>query len=519
MKHARKLASLLLALVMVFALATTAFAANSTAHTITVTGGKPGHTYSAYQVFKGDISDGKLTNIEWGDSVDGTAILAALKTGEGSAYAGCASAEAVAAVLEGFRDDSAEIDAFAKVVGAHLKTAAAGTSTATQSSYTISVTGDGYYLVKDTGTIGTDDAATKYLLKVIKDETIAVKTTIPDVSKKILSSTRNEKGISAAVGQSVSFQLDSEVPSMDGYDTYTFKIHDTLSSGLTFNNDVVVKIDGTALTEDTDYTVTVTEQNITIEFLNMINRKSAAGKEIEVTYSATVNNQALTKDKEDNTVHLEYSNNPGEGGTGTTQNKKVYVYDFDIVIDKWAQGSPSNIKLANAMFVLKNNEGKYYKYTAASGDNAAKVEWVAVTTEPETNDKTAEQIKAAWETCGVTVVTTDANGAAKFQGLATGNYYLKEIAAPAGYNLLKSDVAVNITATYNDDGTLATTSATVGENNGQYSQSASVENKSGTQLPSTGGMGTTIFYVLGSILVIGAVVLLVTKKRMSASDK
>ena len=201
MKHARKLFSLLLALVMVFALATTAFAANSTAHTITVTGGKPGHTYSAYQVFKGDISDGKLTNIEWGDSVDGTAILAALTTGEGSAYAGCASAEAVAAVLDGFGDDSAEIDAFAKVVGAHLKTAA-GTSTATQSPYRISVTGDGYYLVKDTGTIGTDDAATKYLLKVIKDETIAVKTTIPDVSKKILSSTGNEKGISAAVGQS-----------------------------------------------------------------------------------------------------------------------------------------------------------------------------------------------------------------------------------------------------------------------------------------------------------------------------
>ena len=517
MKHTRRLASLLLALVMVFALATTAFAANSTAHIITVTGGKPGHTYSAYQVFKGDISDGKLTNIEWGDSVDGTAILAALTTGEGSAYAGCASAEAVAAVLEGFGDNSAKIDAFAKVVGAHLKTAA-GTSAATQSPYTISVTGDGYYLVKDTGTIGTDDAATKYLLKVIKDVTIAVKTTIPDVSKKILSSTGNEKGISAAVGQSVSFQLDSEVPSMDGYDTYTFKIRDTLSSGLTFNNDVVVKIDGTALTKGTDYTVTVTGQNITIEFLNMMNRKSAAGKKIEVTYSATVNDQALTKDKEDNTVHLEYSNNPGEGGTGTTQNKKVYVYDFDIVIDKWAQGSPSNIKLANAMFVLKNNEGKYYKYTAASGDNAAKVEWVTVTTEPETNDQTAAQIKTAWENLGVTVVTTDANGAAKFQGLATGNYHLKEIAAPAGYNLLKSDVAVNITATYNDDGTLANSSATVGDNNGQYSQTASVENKSGTQLPSTGGMGTTIFYVLGSILAVGAIVLLVTKKRMSAAD-
>lgn len=161
MKHAKKLASLLMALVMVLGMSVgttvTAFAANTNAHTITITNDKSGHTYTAYQVFAGDISAGKLTNVEWGSGVNGADVLADLVKLE--PYKDCKSAEDVADVLVSFGDDSAQLDAFAKVVGTHLTTVA-GTSTQTASPYTISVTGDGYYFVKDSGTIGTDDAAT-----------------------------------------------------------------------------------------------------------------------------------------------------------------------------------------------------------------------------------------------------------------------------------------------------------------------------------------------------------------------
>lgn len=186
MKKMRKLASILLALVMAFAMALPVSAANETNHTITITNEKSGHTYEAYQVFKGDISDGKLTNIEWGAGVDGEAVLEELV--ELQAYEDCKTAEAVADVLVGFGDNSTELDAFAEIVGAHLTTTVAGTSTENESSYTISVKGDGYYLVKDkdASVTGSEDAYTKYILKVVGDVTVEAKAEAPHLEKKIV---------------------------------------------------------------------------------------------------------------------------------------------------------------------------------------------------------------------------------------------------------------------------------------------------------------------------------------------
>lgn len=298
---------------------------------------------------------------------------------------------------------------------------------------------------------------------------------------------------------------------MDGYTSYTYVVHDTLSDGLTFNNDVAVTIGGTTYT---NFTVAQDGQSFTITFNDFINQKANAGKDIVITYSAKINEKALNRDDETNTVHLEYSNNPYDGSsTGTTPDEVVYVYDFDIVIDKYTGDEADGTRLAGAMFVLKNAEGKYYHWNAVT----KAVEWVSVDAEPDTLNKSAEEIKAAWEQLGVTVATTDASGAARFSGLDVGSYSLKEIAAPAGYNLLKEEVTVTITASYNEDGTLKESSA-ASTDNGQYFQTEKIQNNAGTELPSTGGTGTTIFYILGSLLVVVAGVLLVTRKRMNASE-
>lgn len=497
-----------------------AFAANTNSHTITITNDKSGHEYTAYQVFKGDISDGKLTNIEWGSGVDGVAVLAKLK--ELDDYKDCTTAEAVADVLAGFKsdDDSTRIDAFAKVVGAHLITAA-GSSTETEgntsSTYTINVTGDGYYFVKDTGTLGENDAATKYILKVLGDVTVKAKAETPDIDKVIVnadSANGSEgKGTAQDVGSKVDFKVTSKVPKMDGYDTYTYVINDTMTAGLTpvdENNDgkidVAVTIDGTSYT---NFTVEQTGQNFIITFNNFISQKAKAGKDIVVTYSAIINENALITNVETNTVNLDYSNNPNDNTSkGKTPDKVVYVYDFDIVVDKWAKtDSSENQKLAGAKFVLfktVDSKNMYYYYDAST----KKVEWV------ELADDAA--VTAAITAGQITQVTTDASGAAKFQGLDTGTYYLHETEAPAGYNLLKNDVTVTITATYGADGQITSSSAT-STNNGQYQQTQPIENKSGSLLPETGGMGTTIFYIIGALLVLGAGITLVVRRR--SSDK
>lgn len=560
MKQMKKLVSVLLALVMVFTLGISAFAVNTNFHTITITNEKSGHTYTAYQVFKGDIETKPgttnkkvLTNIDWGSGVDDAAVLTALQTDaenfqvqdkdeDGNpkvnesnkpvmvnAFQDCETAEDVANVLASFGDSSQQLDAFAKIVGAHLNTAA-GTSTESPSgTYKIHVTGDGYYFIKDTGTIGIDDTATKYILKVVEDVTVAAKAETPAIDKVIenADSDKDEnpadnntdgKGTAVDVGSVVTFKLTSQVPAMDGYDSYTYIVNDTMSSGLTAVDanedgkiDVEIAIDGVPYN---NFTVAQNGQSFTITFNNFINQKDKAGKDIIITYAATLNENALTTNRETNTVNLDYSNNPNDNTSkGKTPDNIVYVYDFDIVVDKYTGDKTSGTRLAGAMFVLKNSEGKYYYQDAATKT----VTWKTVDKEPDITNMTAEQIKAAWETLGVTVITTDSNGAAKFQGVDAGTYYLKEVAAPAGYNLLKADVTVTITATYGENGRITSSSAT-STDNGQYQQPQKVENNAGAQLPETGGMGTTLFYVVGSVLVIGAAVLLITKKRMSKNS-
>lgn len=507
MKKMKKIFAFMLALAMMLSLTGIVNVGKASAEetrTITIKGAKtdPVHSFSAYQVFKGSISNGKLVDVDWGDGVKDT-ILTSLQTKYPDTYGRCKTAQDVVDKLVIFSDKSDELYAFADVVAENLADQPSGTSQllAGSSDYTISVKSDGYYFIKDTTNLADKhDAITRYLLKVFKNTDINVKSEIPSIDKVIVNADSNGgaadgNGTAVNVGDEVEFKLTSKVPDMEGYKTYEYVVNDTLSTGLTYVDDSVnVTIGGNGYT---GFIVSnVSGGKFSITFNNFINQKANKGKDIVITYKAKLNEQALATDKETNTVSLSYSNDPNDDSKkGKTPDKTVYVYDFDIVIDKYTTTTTGEIKLGEAKFILYkevNNVKQYYQKNTV--DNT--VNWVT-------------------DINGATSVTTDTNGAAKFTGLDAGVYMLEETEHPAGYNLLTAPVEVNITAEYNENGTIKTSSAsTVG--NGQYSKTQRVENKSGSTLPSTGGIGTTIFYVLGGILMAAAVVLLITKKKMSA---
>lgn len=534
MKSMKKLVTLLLSLVMLCALAMPAMAEEENAtktYSITIDKAVAGHTYTAYQVFDGAYYQGDGTNhttngteylsdVKWGKDVDGVKILEELheNTLLKDSFEGKTSAEDVAYVLQGFKDKSQQMDEFARVVGNHLSTTDSGKVTIDQNSTNNRITGltAGYYFVKDTDSSAIKDGeiATKFLVEVVGDAKVTVKDQAPSIEKEIVGG-NDGNHTTVNVGDDVEFKLTAKVPDMASFDTYIFTISDTLSKGLTFKQGTVaVTIGDKELAAITNYTLTPpnTDNTFKIEFTkdqlaNYV--EHGTGATIVVTYKATLNSNALTTDKESNKATLEYSNNPAGEGTGTvkTPDVPVYIYDFDIEIAKY-DGTNGNTdadkakKLSGATFILYRIKGE--------GNDAKKLYYVQNT---ETKAVTWSEDETA-----ATKWITNNQGKVTFQGVAEGTYYLRETQAPAGYNSLKEDHKVEIKATYDTDGKLISSSAThTGE--GQYIQKVEVPNKAGAVLPSTGGIGTTIFYVLGSILALGAAVLLIAKKRMNGQDR
>lgn len=558
MKQFRKVLSILLTMIMVGCMAIPAFGANSNEHTITIQNKESGHTYKAYQVFAGDYYNEKLSSIEWGEGVNGPDLLADLKTDEtyGNEYKDCTSAADVANVLKAFDNDSEQLDAFAKHVYNHLS-AAAGTSKAVTNGYEIDVTGDGYYFVKDTGTIGDGQSATKYILQVVKDVTVQAKTDTPSIEKKIVVGNDKVDANTASVGDEVNYKITSTVPDMSNYKKYYFIVHDTLSKGLSFNDDLKITV-GDKTLENTDYTLTKTKQTngetkLEIVFINF--KQYTTGDAVVITYTATVNKDAVIGNEGNtNEVQLEYSNNPnvtpsgenkpneGEHVTGTTPKDYVITYITGLEIIKT---DANRNKLTGAEFMLtgeklnkvkvikevfeEDDNGEYYKlkngtYTKTKPTDEIKDDYENTTTtyalKTETTWNTSTEEVSAQATVGD-------DGVVRFDGLAEGTYEIKEIKAPNGYNILKNPITVTITctepavttgeetATWSatiDKGGNAETVTVQADANGRIS--ITVENKSGTELPSTGGMGTTLFYLVGGALVATAIVLLVSKKRM-----
>lgn len=563
MKQFRKVLSILLTMIMVSCMAIPAFGANSNEHTITIQNKESGHTYKAYQVFAGDFYEGKLSNIEWGSGVDGSNLLADLKADKtyGSEYTSCTTAEDVANVLNRFKNDSDQLDAFAKYVNDNLSSTKAGTSTEGTDKYTINVTGDGYYFVKDTGTIGVGQSATKYILQVVKDVTVQAKTDTPSIEKKIVEDNKTVDANTASVGDEVDYKITSTVPDMGNYKKYYFIVHDTLSKGLDYKEDsLTIKVGDKTLAEDTDYTLTKTEKTngeteLKIVFNNF--KQYITGDAVVITYTATVNEDAVIGNEGNaNEVYLEYSNNPnvtpsgedepgtGDGNvTGTTPKDYVITYITGLEIIKTdADGN----RLMGAEFELTGTKinkvkvirevpkedasGTYYKLKDGTYTETAPTE----DTEGKYADATTKysfERKEEWVTTSETVkasAVVGPDGVVRFDGLAEGTYEIKEIKAPNGYNILKKPITVTITCTEPTDVTTgeakakwsakidkggnAETVTVNADTNGRIS--ITVENKSGTELPSTGGMGTTLFYLVGGALVATAIVLLVSKKRM-----
>lgn len=478
MKHARKLASLLLALVMVFALAVTAFAeetgTTTATGTITVANPVEGQTYTAYKIFD-VVYDTNAENGHYSYTIDSS-------TNEWyntvSAYASDAAHGLKLTQVNGGNTYvvTTDNDFSAPDFAATLKMAVSGKNgkklTANGNSVTVNNLLLGYYFVAST------NGALCNLTTTNPEVTIHDKNDMP--FEKKADKTNDD------VGKTVAYTITGKVPDSTGFATYTYEIADTMSDGLTFNrSSLAVKVGTADVTADTSKcTITYDGTTAPNTFkVSILVKNCTVGDAIEVTYSATINEKAVAKISE-NKATLTYSNNPTDSTKKITTPPQVQkVYTSKIVINKF-ETDKKDTKLPNAEFVLykKVIDGEktsifYYKWN----DTEKKVEWVGTT-------------------ATYTVVKTNENGAASFNGLADGTYYLVETKAPAGYNLLEKPVKVEVKS---------------GSTEADLSVTADVANSTGTTLPSTGGMGTTIFYVLGSVLVIGAVVLLVTKKRMS----
>lgn len=501
MKHMKKLVSVLLTMVMVFAMTATVFA-DETTYSITINNSVEGHTYEAYQIFTGDLSDTTLSNIVWGSGVSEA----------GRTALGDAAEKAETLKTE------ADAKAFAKEVAPYLATVAGSASTVTDGKYVISGLTAGYYLVKDQdGSLtGDNDSYTEYIVKVVSNTTATPKSDKPKVEKKVKDINNStddamtdwQDSADHDIGDSVPFKLEATLANnVSSYTTYKVVFHDTQSKGLTYNNDAKVYIDG----EETDgFTVTATVNDdgtttLTVSCDDVKALGAGNSSVITVEYTATLNeNAVLGSAGNPNEVYLEYSNNPNktENGenkeTGKTPEDTVIVFTYKTIINKVTknpdydpevEGSKEYIPLTGAEFTLE----KYNKET----------------------DK--------WE--AITVVKNDEETTFTFTGLDDGNYRLTETKTPAGYNSI-DPIEFTVTAEHDvlsDNPALTSLSgnATTGEltftsNTTEGSLSADVVNKAGNTLPETGGMGTTIFYVLGSILVLGAAVLLITRKRMGA---
>ena len=479
MKHARKLASLLLALVMVFALATTAFATEAgtttTTGTITVANPVEGQTYTAYKIFDVVYDDQNHYSYTIGSSNPwyNTVNTYAATEGNGLTLTQVNGGDTyVVTTGNGFS---------APDFAAALKKAINGKTGQTLSgdagSVTVSGLDLGYYFVASAS------GALCNLTTTNPTVTIHDKNDMPFV--KIADKTDVE------VGQIVTYTIKGKVPDTTGFDEYTYEITDTMSDGLTFNrNSLAVKVGSADVTADTDkctitYEATTAPNTfkVTIKVMNC-----KVGDDIVVTYSATVNEKAIAVVSE-NKAELTYSNNPTDSESKTTTPPEIVkVYSSKIVIDKYETGSEST-KLPNAKFVL------YKEVTTDAGSSPLYYKW----------NETDKKVEWVTDMTAATVKTTNDSGAASFDGLDNGDYYLVETKAPDGYNQLTEPHKVTVAGSSTDTAKLTAI--------------AKVANSTGTELPSTGGMGTTVFYVLGFVLVMGAVVLLVTKKRMSNADR
>ena len=487
MKQVKKLASVLLALVMALALTATAFAAQEgplTGGSITINDAVPGQTYNAYQILylesynKDSGAYAYKANSAWETwlktqtsyvSFDTQGYVTWVKGADAAAFAKLAQVEA------------------AKMIADATATAPAAAEGKTYSTVTFSNLKLGYYLVDTTlGTLCSLDTTNPSVVMQEKNEAPANVKTVEEDS----NGNYGEKN-DADIGQTVNFK--STITAQAGAENYVF--HDTMSAGLTYTGVTGITLNGTTV-DAANYTV-VTEGltddcTFEVRFTQAFCDTLKANDQIVISYTATLNEKAVIAGAGNpNESKLSYGDKGDASHTpsGTTPPSETKTYTWDLDILKYGNGNESNV-LKDAKFVLLNKD----KNKVATVVNGKITGWSNVPAAGEGGSITRP---------ANTVLTTGENGKIEIDGLDADTYYLRETQAPAGYNKLADDQAVTITGATTVDGKLTYTTVV-----------AKINNQSGTELPSTGGIGTTLFYVVGGVLVVGAAVLLVTKKRM-----
>ena len=507
--------AVLMAMTMILSMSMTAFAADASKGTLTVNNTVAGKTLDLYQIF---------TATKNGDNVAYTLNSAyegffKTKVENGSSLSGEALSEAAYNYVKTqVGTDGSNGAAFAKdIMGWILGNTATveATHTTTTTTDTTTVINDldyGYYVVYPLGATDTSTApgneAVKSVASLVSvtgaDATVNMKSNYPTVVKKV-----NEKNADDVnIGDTVTYTLTSKVPDMTGYTSYVFNFKDTLSAGLTFNEITSVTVGDTTITKvdagqeaNNTYTLTHDGQNITITMNNFLDsNKNNTGKEIKVTYTATLNKDAVTGfDANKNSATVEYSNKPGTDNKGESEPSIVDVHTFNFTIFKYYLKDAAKTGLANAEFEL-------YK---ASGEVAGDKVNIKKVTDGEYRVATPEEVAAEGFKSDVIVSGTD--GKVLVKGLDAGTYYLRETKAPEGYNKLLSDIKVEIKANY-DETTGKLTSYSVDYTyNGTpitgteikdttTSPEVAVENKTGAQLPSTGSKGALMVTLAGIVL-------------------
>lgn len=384
-------------------------------------------------------------------------------------------------------------------------TATVSKNAVTDGKYTATFTGldYGYYVVAVPGaTLANASSQYATLVSVHSTKVDAdIKGDLPTVDKKVQVDGTGKDATDAKIGDTLTFTLTSTIPDMSAYSTYTFNFKDTLSKGLTFEQVKSVKVEDKTLSVNTDYTVTpptAPNNTLTVAMNDFKAKQQAnAGKKITVTYTATLNKDAVVGGAGNvNSATIQYSNNPSTNGTGDSEPSKVRVFTYGFTVDKYTgdQYTDAATRLAGAKFTLAPKNGSAISFVQVSAGSATA--------------NAVYRVANAGETGATTTITTPANGKVVFEGLKNGEYTLTETEAPAGYNKLASAIGVKVNG--QNDGT-DTTNATVtitynNDNGSSYNQTASngvipVRNKSGAILPSTGGMGTIAFTVIGVLVI------------------
>ena len=534
MRKMRKLLAIILsvtvALTMGLAMTSLSFAA-ATEHTVSTA--STTHTYQIYQIFTGEKSGNQLVNLKYGKNA---------KTGtEGNSVKKEDMATLATIEKKTYSDDQAKITDLTPFVDLST-TPIATIGKGKDSSAKLA---EGYYIIKDTdNSLSDPETYTLYLFKVLDgDLTITPKDGTTTVDKKVTETndttatvTADQKGADYDEGDSIPYTIEINLAkNVTDYKHYTVALTDTLSEGLTppAKADVVAKIydkDGAEVTTLGTPTVNVNGQVITVSYeqgtaesttaLGSNYAKLNEGK-IVVTYSAVLNSKAKKGEEGNpNTYTITYSNNPNGNDTGVTHEKTVKVFTYDLTIEK-VDGN--NQPLSGAAFTLyKEVAGT----TTGEGDEATTTYPEGAQTGAAIKERLNEGVNASKLADGkyyVPITMAETVGTEKVthktsKTIDAGKYVLIETTVPSGYNAY-AGMDIELTSTIDADGNLTGLTATPTSLTVKTDKSGAegtVKNDSGATLPSTGGIGTTIFYILGALLVIGCGIVLVARRRMTA---